>query len=50
MNEHNYGSVQIRLFAWKAVYQRGVIELVDHDEYNWVFSADGGSESRLRAV
>lgn len=37
MNEHNYGSVQIRLFAWRAVFQGGIIELVDHDKYKWVF-------------
>jgi 8-oxo-dGTP diphosphatase len=37
VNEHNYGSVEIRLFAWKARYLGGVIELVDHDEYRWVF-------------
>lgn len=39
VNEHNYGSVKIRLFAWKARYLGGVIELVDHDEYRWVFPA-----------
>ena len=39
VNEHNYGSVEIRLFAWKARYLGGVIELVDHDEYRWVFPA-----------
>lgn len=36
VNEHHYGSVEIRLFAWKARYLGGVIELVDHDEYRWM--------------
>lgn len=40
VNEHNYGSVEIRLFAWKARYQGGVIDLVDHDEYQWVLPAE----------
>lgn len=42
MNEHNYGSIQIRLIAWKAVYQGGVIGLVDHDECRWVFPSELG--------
>jgi 8-oxo-dGTP diphosphatase len=39
MNEHNYGEVTIQLMAWKARYLEGVIDLVDHDEYRWVFPA-----------
>ncbi|MEK3751516.1 8-oxo-dGTP diphosphatase MutT [Paenibacillus sp. FSL E2-8871] len=42
VNEHNYGSVEIRLFAWKARYQGGVIDLVDHDEYRWMLPAELG--------
>lgn len=42
MNVHTYGSIQIRLIAWKARYQGGLIELIDHDEYRWVFPADLG--------
>jgi len=42
MNVHNYGSIQIKLMAWKAKYLGGLIELVDHDEYSWVFPADLG--------
>lgn len=35
VNEHDYGSVQVRLFAYKAKFVRGVIRLTDHDEYRW---------------
>jgi 8-oxo-dGTP diphosphatase len=42
VNEHNYGSVEIRLFAWKARYLGGVIDLVDHDEYRWMLPAELG--------
>jgi 8-oxo-dGTP diphosphatase len=42
MNEHHYDSVQIRLMAWRAIYQGGDIVLVDHDEYRWVFPAELG--------
>lgn len=35
-NEHDYGSVQIRLIAYWAKFVSGDIRLVDHDEYEWV--------------
>ncbi|XID92252.1 8-oxo-dGTP diphosphatase MutT [Paenibacillaceae bacterium WGS1546] len=35
-NEHDYGTVQIRLIAYKARYIRGDIRLVDHEECRWV--------------
>jgi len=36
VNEHDYGTVQIRLIAYKAKYIQGDIRLVDHDDYRWV--------------
>ncbi|MUT65720.1 8-oxo-dGTP diphosphatase MutT [Paenibacillus sp. NEAU-GSW1] len=36
VNEHDYGSVKIRLIAYKATYVSGEIVLVDHDAYRWV--------------
>jgi mutator mutT protein len=39
-NEHDYGTVQIRLIAYKARYVQGGIRLVDHDEYRWVGKAE----------
>lgn len=39
-NEHDYGTVQIRLIAYKARFIRGEIQLVDHDAYRWVNVAD----------
>lgn len=42
MNEHRYDSVQIRLMAWRAIYQGGEIVLVDHEEYRWVFPTELG--------
>ncbi|GIQ71135.1 8-oxo-dGTP diphosphatase MutT [Xylanibacillus composti] len=36
VNEHDYGTVRIRLIAYKATYLRGDIRLVDHDAYCWV--------------
>ncbi|WP_373232979.1 8-oxo-dGTP diphosphatase MutT [Cohnella sp.] len=36
VNEHDYGTVQIRLIAYKARYVRGDIRLVDHEECRWV--------------
>jgi len=35
VNEHDYGTVQIRLIAYKARYIHGHIRLVDHDDYRW---------------
>jgi len=35
-NEHDYGTVQIRLIAYRARFIQGEIRLVDHDEYRWV--------------
>jgi len=34
-NEHDYGSVSIRLIGWHAVYRGGDIRLTDHDDYRW---------------
>ncbi|WP_028612293.1 (deoxy)nucleoside triphosphate pyrophosphohydrolase [Paenibacillus harenae] len=36
VNEHDYGTVTIRLIAYRARFVSGKIELVDHDEYRWV--------------
>lgn len=36
VNEHDYGSVYIRLIAYKACFVGGSILLTDHDEYRWV--------------
>lgn len=35
-NDYDYGSVQIRLHAYRAVYLSGEINLQDHDEFRWV--------------
>ncbi|XEC95999.1 (deoxy)nucleoside triphosphate pyrophosphohydrolase [Paenibacillus tarimensis] len=35
-NDHFYGTTHIRLIAYRAVFVRGEITLVDHDEYRWV--------------
>ncbi|WP_159885762.1 8-oxo-dGTP diphosphatase MutT [Paenibacillus puerhi] len=35
-NDHDYGSVRIRLIAYKAAYLAGEIALVDHDDYRWI--------------
>jgi len=35
-NEHDYGTVRIRLIAYNARFIQGEIQLVDHDEYRWV--------------
>ena len=36
VNEHDYGTVHIRLIAYRARYRGGNIQLIDHDEYRWV--------------
>ncbi len=36
VHEHDYGTVQIRLYAYMADYMDGVIELIDHDAHAWV--------------
>jgi 8-oxo-dGTP diphosphatase len=36
VNEHDYGTVKIRLIAYKAKYVGGTIRLMDHDEFRWV--------------
>ena len=36
VNEHDYGSLYIRLIAYKARFVGGSIRLSDHDEYRWV--------------
>ncbi|CAH1215490.1 CTP pyrophosphohydrolase [Paenibacillus auburnensis] len=35
-HEHDYGSVQITLIAWKAEYLGGEIAMSDHDACIWV--------------
>ncbi|WP_055109296.1 (deoxy)nucleoside triphosphate pyrophosphohydrolase [Paenibacillus ihumii] len=35
VNDHWYGELHIRLFAWRARYAAGTIILADHDEYRW---------------
>ncbi|QRG65933.1 8-oxo-dGTP diphosphatase MutT [Brevibacillus choshinensis] len=35
VNDHAYGTTQIRLFAHRARFVGGDISLVDHDEYRW---------------
>lgn len=42
VNDHWYGDVHIRLFAWKAAYQAGTITLADHDEYCWIAKSELG--------
>ncbi|MGG4552204.1 (deoxy)nucleoside triphosphate pyrophosphohydrolase [Paenibacillus humicus] len=42
VNDHWYGDVHIRLFAWKATYQAGTITLADHDEYCWIAKSELG--------
>lgn len=36
VNEHDYGTVAIRLIAYKARFVGGVITLTDHDDFRWV--------------
>jgi 8-oxo-dGTP diphosphatase len=36
VNEHDYGTVRIKLIAYLAKYSTGEIRLADHDEYRWV--------------
>lgn len=36
VNEHDYGTVQIRLITYWATFESGEMRLVDHDEYEWV--------------
>ncbi|WP_341417444.1 8-oxo-dGTP diphosphatase MutT [Paenibacillus filicis] len=35
-NDHDYGSVCVRLIAYKAAYLSGEIALIDHDAYRWI--------------
>ncbi|KGE19271.1 (deoxy)nucleoside triphosphate pyrophosphohydrolase [Paenibacillus wynnii] len=35
-NKHSYGNLHIELIAWKAEYLEGEMQLVDHDDYQWV--------------
>ena len=35
VNEHDYGTVRIRLIAYRAAFVGGAVTLVDHDEYRW---------------
>lgn len=37
---HSYGSLQIRLTAWRAEYLSGDIRLSDHDAYDWVLPGE----------
>ncbi|AIQ50799.1 (deoxy)nucleoside triphosphate pyrophosphohydrolase [Paenibacillus sp. FSL R7-0331] len=34
-HEHDYGTAQIRLIAWKAEFVGGTFELTDHDAWSW---------------
>lgn len=36
VNDHAYGTTQIRLFVHRARFVGGDISLTDHDEYRWV--------------
>lgn len=36
VSEHDYGTVQIRLIAYRARYAGGDLKLTDHDEVRWV--------------
>ncbi|OXM13938.1 8-oxo-dGTP diphosphatase MutT [Paenibacillus herberti] len=38
LNDHSYGTTQIRLYAYRARLVSGNIILVDHDEYKWVYA------------
>mgnify|MGYP001455797466 CR=1 FL=1 len=40
VNDHYYGDIHIRLFALKAKFMSGEMMLVDHDQYEWVYSKD----------
>lgn len=40
VNVHSYGSLHIRLAAWKAEFLSGDIRLIDHDEYRWVLPGE----------
>lgn len=35
VNEHDYGTVRIRLIAYRATFVGGAVTLADHDEYRW---------------
>ncbi|MDH6508353.1 8-oxo-dGTP diphosphatase [Paenibacillus sp. PastM-3] len=35
-HEHDYGSLRIRLIAWKAEYTGGELRMSDHDACSWV--------------
>lgn len=40
VNDHSYGDLRIRLFAFKARFMGGEMMLVDHDQYQWVDSKE----------
>jgi 8-oxo-dGTP diphosphatase len=42
VNEHDYGTVTIRLLAYKAKFVSGEIVLTDHDAYRWVRTGEFG--------
>lgn len=42
INEHDYGTVKIRLIAYKARFVSGEIQLTDHDAYRWVSPEEFG--------
>ncbi|MDQ0114948.1 (deoxy)nucleoside triphosphate pyrophosphohydrolase [Paenibacillus harenae] len=42
VNEHDYGTVTIRLLAYKAKFVSGDIMLTDHDAYRWVRTEELG--------
>ncbi|WP_307475799.1 8-oxo-dGTP diphosphatase MutT [Paenibacillus harenae] len=42
VNEHDYGTITIRLLAYKAKLVSGEIVLTDHDDYRWVRTEEFG--------
>ncbi|WP_379132095.1 (deoxy)nucleoside triphosphate pyrophosphohydrolase [Paenibacillus sp. sgz500958] len=45
ISEHDYGSIHIRLIAWRAEYRGGEIHLSDHDDYRWLLPEELGEFS-----
>jgi 8-oxo-dGTP diphosphatase len=41
-NEHDYGTLTIKLIAYKARFVSGEIVLTDHDDYRWVGTEEFG--------
>ncbi|MNL70322.1 pyrimidine (deoxy)nucleoside triphosphate pyrophosphohydrolase [compost metagenome] len=34
---HDYGSFSIKLFAYKCEFRNASFDMVDHDEYKWIY-------------